>query len=77
MGVLFCLLQPWYQKPHTAEGIKPACLPLYAKGDSAGFSDCLSQCYCHILSIVRSYMIRGGLNEAKKIIIPYDTEESV
>ena len=47
------------------------------KGDSAGFSDCLSQCYCHILSIVRSYMIRGGLNEAKKIIIPYDTEESV
>jgi DNA-binding FadR family transcriptional regulator len=39
-------------------------------GNVHEFSSNLSQCYCHILTYVRDYMVKCGLSEAQKIITP-------
>nr|WP_308626983.1 GntR family transcriptional regulator [uncultured Eisenbergiella sp.] len=41
--------------------------------NQTGFTDCLSQCYCHIFQAIRTFLIQGGLSEAKKIVPPDNT----
>lgn len=56
--------------------LKKKCLEAFRylqQKDQTGFTDCLSQCYCHIFQVIRTFLIQGGLTEAKKIVPPDNT----